>query len=74
MPSQVYLFSTFFACYLLLAGDDDDDTVEVEAEEVLLVGERRDLDLDEMCLGELKKYISSKDGRVISSLTKFEIL
>ena len=48
-----------------MAGDED-DTVEVEAEEVLLVGERRDLDLDEMCLGELKKYKSS--------LAKFEIL
>ena len=36
-----------------MAGDDN-DTVEVEADEVLLVGERRDLDFDEMCLGELK--------------------
>ena len=41
-------------CYLLLAGDDEDDTADVEAEEVLFVGERRDLDFDEMCLGELK--------------------
>ena len=44
----------FFDLYLLLAGDDD-AAVEVEADDELFVGERRDLDFDEVCLGELKR-------------------